>query len=342
MSALAAPRAPRRVALLIALGLALAALVGCPSSSTPPVDTPKPTTSAAAPAPKPAEPPAPKDLAAASRIPGAPRVVAIGDVHGDLSATRRALKLAGAINDDDRWIGGKLVLVQTGDLLDRGDDEQAIVDLFERLQDEAQNAGGRVVLLNGNHEIMNVRGDLRYVTPGGFKDFEDAPGVKPDDPRLKDAPEPARARLSAFLPGGSYAERISDHPVAAIVGDTVFVHGGILPDHVTYGLDRLNEETMSWIKGEASDMPKILKSSEAPIWSRHYSKDPGPEDCALLDATLKALNVKRMVVGHTVQREGITSACDAKVWRIDVGMAEHYGGTAQALEITPDNVRVLR
>ncbi|MFH1756001.1 MAG: metallophosphoesterase [Candidatus Latescibacterota bacterium] len=118
------------------------------------------------------------------RFPAAGRIVAIGDLHGDLDAARRALKLAGAIDDADRWIGGTLVVVQTGDQLDRGGDEQAILDLFERLTAEAARAGGAVHQLNANHELMNVALDLRYVTPAGFEDFEDAVEIEDLDSLL--------------------------------------------------------------------------------------------------------------------------------------------------------------
>jgi len=93
-------------------------------------------------------------------------IVAIGDVHGDLDATRSALRLAGAIDAEDRWIGGQLVVVQTGDQLDRGDEERAILDLFDRLRSQAAAAGGAFHALLGNHELMNAKGDLRYVTDG--------------------------------------------------------------------------------------------------------------------------------------------------------------------------------
>ena len=84
------------------------------------------------------------------------RIVAIADVHGDLDAARAALRLGGAIDGEDRWIGGDLVVVQTGDILDRGDDEQAIMELFLRLGKEAEITGGAVHVLNGNHELMNA------------------------------------------------------------------------------------------------------------------------------------------------------------------------------------------
>jgi hypothetical protein len=98
------------------------------------------------------------------RVPAAGRIVAIGDLHGDLNATRQALRLAGAIDASDQWIGGDLVVVQTGDQLDRGDNEQEILDLFERLASQAAKTGGAVYSLNGNHELMNAVFDFRYVT----------------------------------------------------------------------------------------------------------------------------------------------------------------------------------
>ena len=109
------------------------------------------------------------------------RIVAFGDVHGDLEAARGALRLAGAIDEQDRWIGGDLIVVQTGDQLDRGDQEQAILDLFERLRIESEAAGGAFHALLGNHELMNARVDLRYVTDGGFADFMDTVEYEPGD-----------------------------------------------------------------------------------------------------------------------------------------------------------------
>jgi hypothetical protein len=132
------------------------------------------------------------------RLDHAERIVAIGDVHGDIEATRRALRLAGAIDENDRWIGGKLVVVQTGDQLDRGDNEQAILDLFTRLVEEAAQAGGAFHVLNGNHELMNAKLDLRYVTKGGFEDFRDAVTVAEVDSLLAQYKGEERARVAAI------------------------------------------------------------------------------------------------------------------------------------------------
>jgi Calcineurin-like phosphoesterase len=275
--------------------------------------------------------------------PAPERVVAIGDLHGDLDATRRALRLAGAIDDKDTWIGGKLVVVQTGDLVDRGDDDRKIIDLVERLKGEAAKAGGEVVALVGNHEIMNGELDFRYVTRGGFSAFAD---VTPKDDGVAvaaskvDAVE--RGRASAFLPGGPYAQILARRPVVARVGDTIFVHGGVLPKHVKSGLDTINDGTRRWLLGETRSLPKEITSEDGLLWTRMYSAAPGPSECATLDETLKALNAKRMVMGHTPQKPGISPACNEKAWRIDVGMSKFYGGPTEVLELRGDEVRVLK
>ena len=242
------------------------------------------------------------------------RIVAIGDVHGDLDATRAALRLAGAIDDNDQWIGGDdLLVVQTGDLLDRGDDEPEIIALFERLP---------ILWLLGNHELMNAAGDLRYVTPGGFDDYGGE-----------------RGRIARFAPGGKDAMVLSGQNVIAIVGDSIFVHGGVLPEHVDRGLDVINLEARCWLAGHGDGIPQALGDPASPVWTRDYSTDP--PRCDLVEQLLERTNTKRIVVGHTPQEQGITSACDGKVWRIDVGLARHYGGPVQVLEIVGDNVRPL-
>ena len=256
-------------------------------------------------------------------FPAAELVVALGDLHGDLAATRRALRLAGAIDAHDHWVGGALVVVQTGDILDRGDDERAILDLTDRLRVEARAAGGAFIGLSGNHEVMNVAQDFRYVTPAGFGAF---------------APEGGRD--VAFRPGGSFATRLAERPIVAKVGDTVFVHAGVLPKHVSYGLARMSDEVRAWMLGQRSEPPAIVVAEDGLIWTRVYSMTGRPADCEQLAQTLAMLGAKRMVVGHTPQSEGINAACDGRVWRIDVGLAHHYGGPTQVLEIRGDAVKV--
>ncbi len=276
-----------------------------------------------------------------SRVPGGPRVVAVGDLHGDLGAARAALQLAGAMDQEDHWIGGDLILVQTGDILDRGDDELEIWELFDRLAEEARASGGAIYLLNGNHELMNAYQDFRYVTEGGFLDFRDTPlPSSPDSALLALSPD-RQGRAAAFLPGGSAALRMAGQNIALVVGETLFVHGGILPSNLTLGLDSLNAQAREWLRGERPE-PEWVRGEESPVWARLYSRQPDPAACDTLCWTLEELELERMVVGHTVQESGITGFCGGRVWAIDVGMADAYGGRPEVLEIREGRVQSLR
>ncbi len=250
----------------------------------------------------------------ASHYPAAPRVIAIGDLHGDLNGARSALRAAGAIDDKDHWAGGKLVVVQTGDVLDRMDDERAILALLAQLAGEAKAAGGAVIELLGNHELMNAAGDFRYVTPGGFRDFGGE-----------------QARHAALAPGGEVAKQLARLGVIAIVGDTVFSHAGIVGDWATR-VDDVNRDARCWLDGHG-DPPAALTADDGPVWTRAYGGES--VDCAVLDTALAQLHAARMVVGHTVQPKGISSACDGKLWRIDVGLGKEYGGPIEVLELAP-------
>src|SRR5262245_12315929 len=86
------------------------------------------------------------------------RLVAVGDVHGDLAQLVTVLQDAGVVDAKQRWVGGKTHLIQTGDRVDRGADSRAVMDLFIRLEKEARKAGGAVHCLLGNHEAMNMLG----------------------------------------------------------------------------------------------------------------------------------------------------------------------------------------
>ena len=278
---------------------------------------------------------------ASFRFPPADRVVAIGDLHGDVVAARRALVLAGAIDEKERWVGGTLVVVQTGDEIDRGDGDRTIIELFDRIADAAQARGGRVLPLIGNHEAINVAEDFRYVTRGGFAAFSDVDTARVPRSILEQFPREARGRVAAFFPGGPAARRLAERRAVVVVGDTVFVHGGVTSDHVHYGISRLNRELSRWMSGDGP--PSALANDpEGPLWTRRYSDDKSGVDCGGLEAALAALSAKRMVVGHTPHPEGVSAACDGRVWRIDTGLSAYYGGPMEILEIRGDRVSVLK
>ena len=150
---------------------------------------------------------------------GVGRIIAVGDVHGDYEQFTAVLASAGLIDGNGNWTGGKTHLVQTGDVVDRGPDSRAVMDLLMKLEKQAAAAGGAVHALIGNHEAMNVYGDLRYVSPGEFASYAQGPdasrefrspiaprcakppsrrlvrvSMQSDHPRLRRAPRRLRAR----------------------------------------------------------------------------------------------------------------------------------------------------
>ena len=148
------------------------------------------------------------------------------------------------------------------------------------------------------------------------------------------------------MPGGPYANLLAERQVILQIGENVFVHGGVLPEHVAYGIDEINSAAQAWLRGE-SDLPSVLSGSSSPQWTRLYSDDPDSSACSVLEEALDALGAKRIVVGHTIQELGIASACGGQAWRVDIGMAQYYasrteyGGSVAVLEIVGDSVRVL-
>ncbi len=276
------------------------------------------------------------------------RIVAIGDLHGDLTNTRKVLRKAGAIDENDRWIGGSLVVVQTGDRIDRGSQDRAVIDLLLKLKAEAQIQGGAVHLLNGNHEVFNVQLNFAYVDSNAWDDFAEF-ATDSNDPQLLQYPQAQQGRVAAFRPGGQYAKAQAAEKTVLVLKDTVFVHGGLLPWHLEYGIDNINNQISEWMRGQAKEPIALVFldynydaiDEDGPIWDRNYSYDPTEDDCRILEQTLKALSAKRMVVGHTVQ-SGINAACNCKVWRIDTGISDYYGGPIESLEITDLGVSIIR
>jgi hypothetical protein len=187
---------------------------------------------------------------------------------------------------------------------------------------------------------MNAQGDFRYVTPGGFHQFERYSDEAGERVR-EEFPFAMRGRAAVFAPGGRYARQFASHNTVQVVGDTVFVHGGVIPSHVDVGLENINRAVRRYFLAQA-ELPAYMQAEDAPVWDRGYAMSGDPDTCARLDATLARLHVRRMVIGHTVQRNGINSACSDHVWRIDVGLARLYDGPIEALEIAGGNVRVLR
>lgn len=286
----------------------------------------------------PAAAPAPYKVPTYVRATG--RIVAIGDIHGDLRKAISSLEAARVLQEvggQVRWAGGDTVVVQLGDVLDRGDSEIGVVMLLRELHKQAQLEGGAVYMINGNHESLNVSGNFRYATPGGFRESALAAGLRGED--LQNVEKQKQARQRMYTPGGPMARELAKNPTVLIVNDTLFAHGGVLKRHVQYGLEKMNQEVSLWMRGlhnpdGSRPTPPFFATGDASsvMWNRMYSKEAfTPYDrfcvCRQLKATLEATGARHMIIGHTPQVTGANCECNGHVWRMDVGMS---GGVLNA------------
>jgi hypothetical protein len=178
----------------------------------------------------------------------AQRIVAIGDIHGEFDGFVSLLQRTHLVDPKNRWSGGNATLVQLGDFLDRGPKARAAMDLLMSLQKDAPKQGGRVVVLMGNHEAMNLYGDLRYVTPKDYESFANDGSAKNRPPADAGQPAGFPERCQALSADGLYGKWIRTLPAVARISDTVFLHGGINPDLAMFGIDKINEEVATEIK----------------------------------------------------------------------------------------------
>ncbi len=300
---------------------------------------------------------------------GVERIVAIGDLHGDYDNYLGVLRIAGLIDKRGKWSGGKTHLVQTGDIPDRGPDSITIIEHISKLAKQAKKKGGRVHVLIGNHEAMNMYGDLRYVHPGEFKAF-----VKHNSATLRDryfaafmqnmktqdpaqfAALPANYREQwnvkfplgwvehrqawdpAWNPEGKMATWVLERKVAVKINDTIFLHGGISGFYCQNSLESMTEKAHAGLKHYNFNSPGIVEDEFGPLWYRGLSGVEPQALPATVDAILEYQKVRQIVVGHTPTSGVIWPRYNAKVVMIDSGISHAYGGYLAYLEITPEGL----
>lgn len=299
-------------------------------------------------------------------LPPVSRIIVFGDVHGDMNVVIKSLKIAKLIKEDyiydknnlPKWIGGSTVVVQLGDQIDscrfdtttlqpckfiRNSNDQAndinILELFTYLHNEAQNYGGAVYSILGNHELMNVKGNMDYVSHENINEFSDYENDNIDYALAK--------RKKKFSPGNKWANFLGcTRKVAIQIGSNLFTHAGIVNKLAKkYNIDDINVIMSNYLWNNFKEL-KITErdfieifddkgNGPSPLWNRIYGKEfsNGDENCSkFLDEKnqLKIGNIKgykgynniypvgRILVGHTPQmNQKMQFRCNDKIGLLD-------------------------
>jgi len=299
------------------------------------------------------------------------RVIAIGDLNGAYDVLIELLRGTGLVNRKLAWSGGCAELVQMGDLFNRGGGAAQAFRLLLELKRQARRAGGKVTILLGNHELMTALRHEGYCTEDEYLSFasaaerrawparvrramgriiRDRPNgiLLPIEPRLeawKIEHVPGRTQLRRALgPRGVLGRALRGLPVAYIVSQTLFVHGGLGPAWARVGIEGLNRQAREcWAAARVNlwSLPKksLFRNSAGPLWDRSLVRG-GPEAKRQLHETLELLGVQRMVIGHTQTaslpggRAGqILVTASGRLIAVDVGLSSSQPTASAALII---------
>jgi hypothetical protein len=245
------------------------------------------------------------------------KIVVVGDIHADYETLIKTLQYAGLINKKMEWTGKKTHLVVIGDLVDgknrvgdwTSDSDIKVIHFLEKLMGSASKTGGKVVILLGNHEFMNMSGNFSYSGVKGTKEMGGENG-----------------RAKYFR--GSFKHFAKKCYLAVQYNDWVFCHAGIAPEiSKKYSIHDLNTLLLLYLDNRMSDEIKekfvqIISGPHGILTTREFGMDE--VSCSRLNKTLANYRANHMVVGHTVQKH-INSMCNNKLWRVDVGLSRAFG-----------------
>lgn len=279
------------------------------------------------------------------------RVVVVGDLHGDYGKFHDQLFQAGLIDARDNWRGRATHLVQLGDVPDRAPDTRRILDLLIKLEPQAKRAGGYVHALIGNHEAMNMQGDLRYTTAGEFAAFADRDSARRRDAyyaaalaALKAKPPAAglptfdaafRVKFdedhalgwvehaAAWSPDGVYGKWVAGHAAVIRIDDALYLHGGVGPAYLPFDIETMDKAAAAALRRQPAapdGPPDILWNEQGPLWYRGLAMNEEPAEAAHLAAVLKRYGVAHIVLGHTKRYSMVNVRFDGAVILTDIAV----------------------
>jgi len=237
-------------------------------------------------------------------------VAVLSDAHGQYDIFLNQLKSNGIIDSNLNWKFGSGHLVYLGDAHDRGDMVTEILWHLFSLERQAEKAGGMVHFVNGNHELMVLDGDLRFINPK-YRKVEALTGINYSD---------------LYSENTVLGRWLRDKPVMITINDIIFVHGGISTELVRRNLNikQINQIFSDSIIGkdiwaaEENENLDFLAGDNGPSWYRGYFTDPDFSETSL-DSILLFYDKAHIVVGHTTHKE-LQALFNNKILGIDAGI----------------------
>ena len=248
------------------------------------------------------------------------KLFVLSDIEGNFAAFKKLLQGNGVIDSNYNWSFGKGHLVLVGDFFDRGEMVTEVLWLIYSLEEKAKAAGGYVHYILGNHEIMNLSGDLRYVQPK----------------YLNNATILNEKYESMFNESTELGRWLRTKNVVEKINNIVFTHGGISADMNRTELDipEINKLARPFYADSTYKYPnsqtEIIYSDLGPFWYRGYYTGNDKITSSQIDSSLSLFNIRHIVTGHTIVADTISVWYGGRILNTDVHHAE---GKSEALFI---------
>lgn len=246
------------------------------------------------------------------------KMLILSDIEGEFGAFRKFLQANKVIDDKFNWIFGDAHLILVGDFVDRGQQQTEVLWLIYSLEEKAHAAGGDVHYVLGNHEIMNLSGDLRYLHA---KYLNTAKLMNVEYTTLLGE----QSELGIWFRSKNVAEKL---------GDVLLVHGGISPSvyHMDLDVPQVNKYTRPFFADSLYKYPNlqtdILMGDYGPFWYRGLYKGDQVQRKLELDSALSVFRVKHMITGHTIIADTVSMLFKGKLFNTDV---MHAKGKSEGL-----------
>lgn len=238
----------------------------------------------------------------------------VSDIEGNFGAFRKLLQANAVIDENFNWTFGDGHLVLTGDFVDRGIQQTEVLWFIYVLEEKAEAAGGHVHFVLGNHEIMNMNGDLRYL----HAKYTEGNSLMNEH------------HMTLYGENSEIGRWLRTKNIVQKVGNILYAHAGISQavNNLEMGAPRINKMARPYYPDTTYQYedPKteVLFSDDGPFWYRGYYHGAIRATASQIDSTLSLFKVKHIATGHTVIADTISLLFGGKVFNTDVHHAKGH------------------